>query len=69
LQTRKKFVDFRPNHLAAGQASPMHADQPNQLEADIDWGEVIFAFCLYPIYQERLDIRFHLRQDRIARYQ
>ena len=34
----------------------MHADQPNQLEADIDWGDIIFAFCLYPIDQECLDV-------------
>ena len=47
----------------------MHADQPDQLKADIDRREVIFAFGLYPIDQERLDIRFHLRQDRIVRHQ
>ena len=45
------------------------AVQTDQLEANINRCEVIFAFAAYPIDQERLDVRFHPRESDIVRYQ
>ena len=62
LEPGKKLLDFPPDDVSAGQASPVQANQSDQFEANIDRSEIMFALASYPIHQERLNVRFHVRQ-------
>src|SRR5579862_1404684 len=65
LQLREEVAYLSPNFGAAGQPVPVGANQPHQLVALVDGCQIIFGGAIQPVHQQRLDVRFHLTQNRI----
>src|SRR5208337_1747216 len=66
LEPGKELRDLFPGFLAAGEAAPVSANQAHQLVTFIDGHEVVFSRVPHSIDQQRLDVRLHFLQHRVA---
>src|SRR5437763_16841162 len=55
-QSGEELVDLRPSLLSAVEASPVHADQTDQLVAGVDLDREELEPAVSLIHQQRLDV-------------
>src|SRR5919201_1310094 len=66
LQAREEPLDLLPDLSAPAQALPVGADETHQPVALVDGDQEVIPGTPHAVDQQRLDVRLHLLQDRVA---
>ncbi len=67
VEPAKEAIDLPPGRLSSRKASPVCANQADQLKTEVDGHNIIIARRAHPVDQKCLDVRFNFSQSRVIR--
>src|SRR5215475_1951411 len=59
LQTFQELSNLLPHFHTSGETFPSHPDEPDKLEAFVDWNDEVLFGGAYPIYEQAFNVTLH----------